>query len=444
VHTRPPYLRGFNADAPRELVRIVEQALAKRPEERFGTAERFAQALFPYAEGALPTVPARRDPARSGPIPAHDTRPSSSRHAGLGEEGLDALFPEEQAPGQGAPPRRAKQTIPLPSFRLPAKPTRPLVAETGVDLEALLARMEAQLAGSGQGETGHATRAAQVPSAAPSAADTPPPAAETPLAALEEEEHALPVWLRPTAAPLSHPSAAETSAAALDAGAADVDATLWDEHGSATASSSDDRPARSTAWLERPPRWGGRPLWTGAAIAAVLLLALAIGVAFNGSALGLVLGPRPTETRATPTITVAPSTTPSLTATATPSTPPTATPNPQRALNQQAAASFRAIVLGLSQDRSCSGANAITHFATRATVYVNLCTSTQALGVPTTVTIQQQGRVVNILTTGFFMRSSASYYFYRVSMPAGTYHMVVTQRIDGGDGVAASIPFTVG
>src|SRR5262249_31742642 len=67
VHSRPAYLRGFNAEVPRELVRIVEQALAKRPEERFGTTERLAEVLYPFTEGAMPVLPPLRESAPSGP-----------------------------------------------------------------------------------------------------------------------------------------------------------------------------------------------------------------------------------------------------------------------------------------------------------------------------------------------------------------------------------------
>ena len=57
VHLRPPHLRAFNSEVPRELGRIIEQALAKHPEERFGTAAMLAEALLPYAEGSLPQLP---------------------------------------------------------------------------------------------------------------------------------------------------------------------------------------------------------------------------------------------------------------------------------------------------------------------------------------------------------------------------------------------------
>jgi len=52
VHSRPSYVRGFNPTVPRELARILEICLAKRPEDRFGTAELLAEALLPFADGS--------------------------------------------------------------------------------------------------------------------------------------------------------------------------------------------------------------------------------------------------------------------------------------------------------------------------------------------------------------------------------------------------------
>jgi serine/threonine protein kinase len=49
VHTRPPYIRGFNPDVPLELARVLDCALSKEPEERFESAEIFASALEPFA-----------------------------------------------------------------------------------------------------------------------------------------------------------------------------------------------------------------------------------------------------------------------------------------------------------------------------------------------------------------------------------------------------------
>jgi Protein kinase domain len=80
VHLRPPHLRAFNSEVPRELGRIVEQALAKHAEERFGTAELLAEALYPFSEDSLPSLPGlmtfpetSQRGANGTPMPAADT-----------------------------------------------------------------------------------------------------------------------------------------------------------------------------------------------------------------------------------------------------------------------------------------------------------------------------------------------------------------------------------
>lgn len=55
VHARPTDIRDFNPVVPAELARIVETALAKRPDERFAGAEAFGRALLPYS-GKLPDL----------------------------------------------------------------------------------------------------------------------------------------------------------------------------------------------------------------------------------------------------------------------------------------------------------------------------------------------------------------------------------------------------
>ncbi|HEV2461118.1 MAG TPA: serine/threonine-protein kinase, partial [Ktedonobacterales bacterium] len=123
VHSRPPYLRGFNPQAPRELVHIIEQALAKQPEERFGTADAFAEALAPFTvervaaadpdmiptemldgrvvqTGGLPRDTLTGQYPVTGDLPplmvAVDSSPApAAGWEGLGTEGLDAIFPHD-------------------------------------------------------------------------------------------------------------------------------------------------------------------------------------------------------------------------------------------------------------------------------------------------------------------------------------------------------------
>jgi serine/threonine protein kinase len=155
VHSRPAYIRGFNPDVPRELARVVEQALAKRPEERFGTAEILAEALLPFTDGLLevpaqltpvppsaprpPSTPAfdtgtagpLAPPVRPaagelwihGPLPRPASPPQHPTPGGLGQEGLDALFPGDGtipplSPGYESP-NLPFGAVPPPAVRAP-------------------------------------------------------------------------------------------------------------------------------------------------------------------------------------------------------------------------------------------------------------------------------------------------------------------------------------
>ncbi len=50
LHELPPYIRGFNPAVPRELAHIVARAMARRPQDRYPSAEAFAEALEPYQD----------------------------------------------------------------------------------------------------------------------------------------------------------------------------------------------------------------------------------------------------------------------------------------------------------------------------------------------------------------------------------------------------------
>ncbi len=53
VYAQPPDIRWHNAKAPRELWDVLKVCLAKRPEDRYGSAERLAEELQPFAEMGL-------------------------------------------------------------------------------------------------------------------------------------------------------------------------------------------------------------------------------------------------------------------------------------------------------------------------------------------------------------------------------------------------------
>jgi len=109
VHSLPAYIRGYNPEVPRELAQIVATALAKRPEDRFPSAEAFARALEPFARlrggrgvfAPLPAVPAI--------LPAAATTDSASTPAAL------STSPVQPAPTSSDPRLRTSQSAPLPS-----------------------------------------------------------------------------------------------------------------------------------------------------------------------------------------------------------------------------------------------------------------------------------------------------------------------------------------
>ncbi|MGO8950387.1 MAG: protein kinase domain-containing protein [Ktedonobacterales bacterium] len=130
VHLRPPHLRAFNAEVPRELGRIVEQALAKHPEERFGTAALLAEALYPFAEGSLPpglveprTV-AGSGTTASGPLPrdvgARASRPLPPLLPPLPVEDLSPIVPVVDDARSVLPPMESYAPSPSGSGELVA------------------------------------------------------------------------------------------------------------------------------------------------------------------------------------------------------------------------------------------------------------------------------------------------------------------------------------
>jgi serine/threonine-protein kinase len=452
VHSRPSYLRSFNGEVPRELSRIVEQALAKRPEERFATAERFAEALLPFAENELPPQVFPRETGVSGPaqifrgggdlsgphgviaaagtdgaeLPATDALPK-----GLGAEGLDAIFPEGPIGGaggrrivhsrpsteadlrlggparEGQPRGPARQTIPLTPFHLPAKATRPLhlplTADGRLDMEALMASVEDGRASRTASEIGEGAGRAPVGKGEARRA-TPPAGGQAGRDVQRKRGAPAPIWRPELSAARGLPPAA---------------------------------PERR--------RGGGRgPLFAGALVAALLLLALIVWVGVSTSAFGLAFAKRP-GAHPTATSTMAPTARPTATNTATkPPAKATATPNPQAILDQEARASVRMVTLTSPQyDLTCSSANASTHFSANSVVYINVCMASQPVGDLVSVRIWQQGAVAYTLATGFYISPNDSHTFGH-ELPTGVYDAIVTVGVRGGEGTAFDIHITVG
>lgn len=497
VHSRPAYIRGFNPDVPRELARVVEQALAKRPEERFGTAESLAEALLPFTGGLVeptthftgappstprtPSIPAFPPPtseapqppdtpappvqpdsgdlwilgqqSRSASLPQPPPRPASS---GLGQEGLDALFPGDGTvppppamsgplgpqPGAIPPVSRAPTSsgrltgapIPLPNFRLPAR-TRPLslplTSDGRLDTDRLMRREQEGARRYQAGPTGDIGDMPQVLDGQDpfgqleqpreyvrgGLAATPPRIAhDAPTIQSGEPETALRRALRASGQPPSRPQ------------------TVW------RPDSRDMSNTAPTIRARKPPvKRGRRPIWAGAVAAAILLIVVIGWLAVFGSGLGFTQ-----KAQVTPAATSTLAPTPLPTDTPQPSATATATTSPQQIANREAANSFAGVTLATFVDNSCSGANSTSHFSSGATVYVNLCMGHQPASTSMTVAIRQHGTVLYTLVSGQFVSPGSKYWYARYGLPAGTYDMLVTMPINGTAAVARDLTFTVG
>jgi serine/threonine protein kinase len=523
VHSRPSYIRGFNPQVPRELARVLDLALAKRPEERFATAESFAHALHPFTGGreqasfSLPLsgalapaeapsapdgldlrTPPPREPLRlpdtglgtrqleepdsvpadalprtgaAASEPLHglsgegpDTLPRPAAAAseplhGLGAEGLDALFPDdpeaqeareararEEAPGELAnlpdslagplpgaalppealapstrPPAGPRPTIPLMAFRLPARDTGshplalPLTSDGQVDMEALMAEVD---------------RAPIEPTVLPPTSfrefggSDDPPGSDTHQLDLGDQGDAVSSWGDEGDEGGESASGSQEAMRSTSASSVTVESPppVW-------------RP--ETLELPAGPRWPRfkalselRRLWAG--LAAVTLLALALGTFAAVRAAGQ-------RVVATPTATPAPTVTPTALPTATPLPLPTATLTQQQILNQQAAAAFRAITLQPFRDTAC--ARTASSFSASQSVYVNLCVAGSAQNGHVTVLLRQNSRTVSVMAQDYPVYSGGFAYFWTLpyELAPGTYDILIMYN----GGVAADPSLTV-
>ena len=73
-------------------------------------------------------------------------------------------------------------------------------------------------------------------------------------------------------------------------------------------------------------------------------------------------------------------------------------------------------------------------------MYVNLCTSGNAVSAPMTVTIRQGGSTIYRVGYGQYISPSASYYYYTSHVfSSGTYDVLVTLTINGTTAVARDL-----
>lgn len=72
LHDPPPPLHQWNPSVPPEVEKVVLQAMAKDPADRYPTAGEFSRALEEAVRKALPVAPVRRpaEPAKARPAPA--------------------------------------------------------------------------------------------------------------------------------------------------------------------------------------------------------------------------------------------------------------------------------------------------------------------------------------------------------------------------------------
>jgi serine/threonine protein kinase len=127
VHLRPPHLRAFNSEVPRELGRIVDQALSKHPEERFGTAELLAEALYPFSEDCVPSLP--------GLITFPETLPRAA--TGAAAPAADTPGPVPGGAGPLPPLRDSRITTSGPLTPYPAEALSP-ITPVGADVRSVL------------------------------------------------------------------------------------------------------------------------------------------------------------------------------------------------------------------------------------------------------------------------------------------------------------------
>ena len=449
VHSRPAYIRGFNTTVPAEVVQILEIALAKRPDERYGTAEAFARALRPFA-GDLPDVTAWRPetspiviaPSRgltpSRPLPKNQRLTESSLTDSSAVRGV----PEEETtplpaisdrkteppfrrsrhtlpPMPASPSRRARNAHPSRKTRPPTRGVRTLPPYMRVRRAPSLNEMrlppvapDAREASSQSTHVAHSGRAPGEPIRLPLGEPRQRSPFSGPLGTERIEEAGEDAAQEPGRGPDSHPSPI-----------------------------SQPRVENSRIPVTWPqPRPPFRRL--AVIIAAALVLVLAGWLALNISGLRIALGGAAQPQSLThPTQTAAPTATNPPTATLAPTTTsgpqPTATLTQQQLLNQRANGSFRSVTLATFGDGSCNNSNYQSTFNSGQTIYVNLCTSSYAVSAPMTVVIRQNGAVLYTMADRRYISPSSSYFFYTSrAFNSGTYDVLVTLEINGATAVA--------
>lgn len=454
VHSRPAYIRGFNPGVPAELVQILEIALAKRPDERYGTAAAFAQALRPFASD-LPDISAFQP--ETGPIVIArsrgltPTRPLPPVERLTQNDIADRDTIENATPvGQGGIPDETTSQLPAISARAtmppflrhhhtlppsrayrpvpPSRARKTLPPYVRVRRAAPLSALNLSLGSPELNESNEFTPGSTNEVAGP----------VTPQKPVNTGN----VSRRPIKLPLG--------ASPGSSGFVPAAKPLESEPPEPSSRRGATRKKQDTG-KNVPPTWpSAHPARKRIAglIAAAVILALFGGLALNRTALGITFGAKSQPTVANATATSMSTATTQSTATAAPSKTagpqPTATTTQQQILNQRAYSSFRAVTLATFSDSACSNANSRSTFRSGQSIYVNLCTSGYAVSAPMTVAIRQNGRVVYTMAYGIYISPSSSYFYYtNHPFNSGTYDVLVTLNINGTVAVARDITLTI-
>jgi hypothetical protein len=433
VHARPDYIRALNPQVPRELARVLDMALAKQPEDRFDSAETFAQAVQPFTIGfdrgtppgftrrapqsaPLPGAPLTVPPLAPGLAAQTRTRPSYPQAPlhGLGTEGLDALFPDDPEARMAA-----RHTAPPPApYETPTVP----------------------------GAAAYSGEAATAPNQRAVSASGPRPT--IPLKALNSQ----PLTADPPSDGMLPAAAAEATATVPGTGVEDLPTVELPplQPAAAAAAPRTRRAAVAAPPRRSPPRDAPRPARSNNAppprnrpwARAVVILAIlaALGVVWIGArAAAAQFAQQPTHVgaRQTAVATTAPTTVPTAAPTLAPTPATTATPSPQQIADAQAAAAFRSITVYTAQDGACSSTTPA--FTPSQAISVNLCVAPSAHSGVISVQLRQGGAVLTTMAQGVSILPGYWYSWTTHSRPAGSYDMLVTYN----NGTAADITFTV-
>lgn len=418
VHTRPAYIRGFNPEVPRPLALIIEQALAKNPNDRFVDAASFAEALHPFTEPTGLVV--RRSRPNTAPLRDLDLRGTADA-IGMGLDGDPAPVAQD----------------PL-AYLIPAslEPIAPLSAPSAVAPMLDLSQLPPE---------------APLPAIHPDDVTTRQTQEMMPMATPARARHTHPTnpGLRLKSRPLttphdperSNPDVAGLSTAMTPIAAAGPDVASYSTVRSPVAAAtppgtyppSSDRPMRkpsmplsatasSSSFITLQPHGRRLLALVGLGIAATLIILLIIN---------RISSAQPTSTAiATPTATAVPITD---TPTGVPTTPTISV----------AAQAIPRATLSNAQDGTCNPAYNRTRFALGVTVVINTCIAA-GFG-PGTVTISLFDANGNTLSRPPLQyqvssRDAAFFYYTYGGIPAGNFRVEILWN----NQVAQTLPLTIG